>query len=118
MQAALTRQTWQEWIHAAREAADCGDFRDAIHAVYWAGIVCLEDSGVLARELSRTPRERVRQLAAARSDAAPPGAAERRASLSALTRHLEHTWYAQMPATEPDFLDSLKLAEALGCKWR
>jgi hypothetical protein len=118
MQAVLTRQTWQEWIHSAREAADRGDFRSAIHAVYWAGIVCLEDSGVLQREVSRTPRERLRQLSAAPPDAALAEAAERRTSLSALTRHLERTWYAQMPASEPDFLDSLKLAEALGCKWR
>src|SRR5882762_5299599 len=39
-------RTWQEWIHAAREAATSGDFREAVHSVCWAGICYLEASHV------------------------------------------------------------------------
>ena len=39
-------QTWQEWMRAAKLAADGGNFRDAVHSLYWAGVVGL---------LSKTP---------------------------------------------------------------
>ena len=35
----VTARTWQEWIGAAREAAARGDFREAVHSAYWAGIL-------------------------------------------------------------------------------
>jgi Domain of unknown function (DUF4129) len=113
----VVRQSWQEWIRDARLAADRGDFRHAVHAVYWAGVVYLEDSGALPRERSRTPRERVRQLLATAPDRSA-GGTQRRETLAGLTVHLERAWYAGIPATESDFQDSLQLVEILGCPWR
>jgi hypothetical protein len=105
-------QTWQEWMRAAKLAADAGSFRDAVHSLYWAGTVCLEDSGVIPRERWRTPRERMRRLATDRVREA----AKQRDALQALTVRLERIWYAGTPATRQDFLESLGLAEELGCR--
>src|SRR5262249_47768927 len=44
----VPHRPWQEWIRAAREAAARGDFREAIHCTYWAGVVRLEMAGALA----------------------------------------------------------------------
>jgi hypothetical protein len=106
-------QTWQEWMRAAKLAADGGSFRDAVHSLYWAGVVCLEDSRVIPRERWRTPRERMRRLP---SDRAHESARQREA-LHALTARLERIWYAGAPATQQDFLESLGLVEELGCRW-
>lgn len=105
-------QTWQEWMRAAKVAADGGSFRDAVHCLYWAGIVCLEDSQVIPRERWRTPRERMRRLASDRVHEVP----KQRDALQALTARLERIWYAGAPATQQDFLESLGLAEELGCR--
>jgi hypothetical protein len=105
-------QTWQEWMRAAKLAADAGSFRDAVHSLYWAGTVCLEDSGVIPRERWRTPRERMRRLASDRVHQA----AKQRDALQALTARLERIWYAGAPATQQDFLESLGLVEELGCR--
>jgi hypothetical protein len=108
----MVTQTWQEWMRAAKLAADGGSFRDAVHSLYWAGIVCLEDSRVIPRERWRTPRERVRRLASDRVHQA----ATQRDALQALTARLERIWYAGTPATQQDFLESLGLVEELGCR--
>ncbi len=107
--------TWQEWIRAAREAAGRGDFREAVHAVYWAGIAQLEDRGVVPRDRTHTPREYLRQLsdAASASVIAPPGQKE---TLAELTSCLERVWYGRRAATQDDFRASLQQAEALGCR--
>jgi Domain of unknown function (DUF4129) len=113
----VATQTWQEWIRAARSAADRANFREAIHALYWAGIVCLENSHVIPCEPSRTPRERLRHLNAAVGAVPAPGdGAVVRDRLRALTSTLERTWYADGLATRQDFLDSLHMVEELGCK--
>jgi hypothetical protein len=104
-------QTWQEWMRAAKLAADSGSFRDAVHSLYWAGTVCLEDSGVIPRERWKTPRERMRRLASGRVHPA-----KQRDALQALTVRLERVWYAGVPATQQDFLESLGLVEELGCR--
>ena len=108
-------QSWQEWIRAARLAAERADFREAVHALYWAAIVHLEDSRVLPRERSRTPRERLRRLL--RSTQSSTGEdGKLPVLLQTLTARLERTWYAGQPATQQDFLESLQLAEELGCR--
>src|ERR1700732_2404390 len=56
----ITTRTWHEWIHAAREAAARGDFREAVHSAYWAGITRLEETGTLPRDRTKTPREYLR----------------------------------------------------------
>jgi hypothetical protein len=107
-------RSWQEWIRAAREAAARNEFREAVHAAYWAGIVRLEETGVLPRDRSKTPREYLRLA----SQPSPLGRAPNvayREPLTALTTRLEKIWYANRDAGPEDFRDSLLQLEALGC---
>jgi Domain of unknown function (DUF4129) len=110
----VASRTWQEWIRAAREAAGRGDFREAVHSAYWAGIVRLEDSGVVPKDRTKTPREYLRLVA----EPHPGELASRpshREPLAALTSRLERIWYANRAAGPEDFRDSLRQLEALGC---
>lgn len=113
----VTTRTWQEWIHAAREAAARGDFREAVHSAYWAGITRLEETGSLPRDRTKTPREYLRLI-----DTRPRGtevddpvAQDYKKPLTALTSRLERIWYANRLAGLEDFDDSLRQLEALGC---
>jgi hypothetical protein len=111
----VNTRTWQEWIHFARKAAERGDFREAVHSAYWAGIVRLEDTGVVPKDRSKTPREYLRSVA-------DPQAGEflsrptYREPLAALTSRLESVWYANRGAGPEDFQESLRQLEALGCQ--
>jgi hypothetical protein len=110
----VTSRTWQEWIRVAREASGRGDFREAVHSAYWAGIVRLEDAGVVPKDRSKTPREYLRSV----SDPKPGELASRpahREPLAALTLRLERVWYADRGASPEDFQESLRQLEALGC---
>jgi len=107
-------RSWQEWIRAAREAAARNDFREAVHATYWAGIVRLQETGVLPRDRTKTPREYLRIA----SQPSPSGLAPNplyKEPLAALTARLERIWYANRGAGPDDFRDSLLQLEALGC---
>jgi hypothetical protein len=113
----VTTWTWQEWIHAAREAAAQGDFREAVHSAYWAGITRLEETGTLPRDRSKTPREYLRLV-----DTQPRGTEvegdaveDYKKPLAALTSRLERIWYANRTARLEDFDDTLRQLEALGC---
>ena len=55
-------RSWQEWIRGAQDAAARGEFREAIHLLYWAGITRLEDLSILTVDHTRTPREQLRLL--------------------------------------------------------
>ncbi len=101
-------QSWEAWVRAAREAANRGDAREAIHCAYWAGISRLQERHVLPEDLTRTPREYLRLVPAPETAAAAP--------LTALTAGLERFWYAGQAAHSDDFEASLKQLEALGCK--
>jgi hypothetical protein len=111
-------RSWQEWLLLARTAASRADFREAVHSAYWAGIVRLQETGILARDRSKTPREYLR-LASAPSSTTElaPAAANRqyREPLAALTNRLEKVWYANRGANAEDFQDTLRQLEALGC---
>jgi len=111
----VTYRTWQEWIRHAREAASGGNFREAVHSAYWAGIVRLEDSGVVPKDRSKTPREYLRMVVEP-----APGELSSRATykeaLSKLTARLERIWYANGRAIPEDFVESLHQLEALGCQ--
>jgi hypothetical protein len=107
-------RTWQEWIRVAREAAIRGNFREAVHSTYWAGISYLEDSGVVRKDRTRTPREYMRSVSSA-TQLAPSGRKTREA-LSALTMALEQVWYGRRPASNQDFADAMRSVEALGCQ--
>jgi hypothetical protein len=106
---------WQEWIRAAREAAARGDFREAVHSTYWAGVSRLETIGALLPDPARTPRESLHVLAdpAAEGIHATP---QQRESLAALTLCLERVWYGHRAAGANDFQDCLRQAEELGCR--
>lgn len=111
----VASRTWQEWIRTAREAADRGDFREAVHSAYWAGIVRLEDAGLVPRDRTKTPREYLRLVA----EPHPGELASRpshREPLAALTSRLERIWYANRGAGPDDFRESLRQLEALGCQ--
>lgn len=108
-------RTWQEWIRAARLAADRGDFREAVHSVYWASILFLEIEGVVKHDSARTPREYVRLLdAAGASEAAPQK--NRREMLGVLTARLERVWYGFRPAGPEDWRECLQKLESMGCR--
>jgi hypothetical protein len=109
----VTSRSWQAWILAGRQAARRGDFRDAVHSAYWAGIARLEEAGAIPRDRSRTPRDYLRFVGQIRADIAAPG--NYRAPLAALTTRFERLWYANRPANSDDFSDSLRDLEALGC---
>jgi hypothetical protein len=107
-------RTWQEWIHAAREAAARGDFREAVHSAYWAGISHLEDSEVLRKERTRTPREYMRLVS--NSTQLEASGRKTREALSVLTLVLEQVWYGRRPASNQDFANAMQSVEALGCQ--
>ncbi len=107
-------RTWQEWVRAAREAAKNGDYREAVHCAYWAGVVRLEDTGTLPKDRTKTPREFLRLLAEpipGQLIASPT----HREPLAVLTNALERVWYANRGAAPADFSESLRQLEALGC---
>jgi hypothetical protein len=110
----FTSRSWQEWIRASREAAARGDFREAVHSAYWAGIVRLEDTGFLPKDRTKTPREYLRLVSAPLPGELSSRPAHRE-PLAALTSRLERVWYANRGAGPEDFQESLRQLEALGC---
>jgi hypothetical protein len=106
-------RTWQEWIQAAREAAARGDFREAVHSAYWAGISSLEDSQMVRKDRTRTPREYMRMVS--NSTQLVATGRKTREALSALTIVLEQVWYGRRPANNQDYAQALQSVEALGC---
>jgi hypothetical protein len=109
-------RSWQEWIRAAREAAARGEFREAVHSVYWAGITRLEDAGTVSRDRTRTPREHLQLVAeAAEVVLAEAQTSKQRDSLAALTALFERVWYGRSHADARDFETSMRQAEGLGC---
>lgn len=113
-----SRRSWQEWIRAARFAADRGNFRESVHSAYWAGIAYLEDLGAISVDRTRTPRESLRVLDDESVAALPAERVKRRESLAALTSRLERIWYGLRPARAEDFEESMRQLEELGCRWR
>ena len=113
----VTTRTWQEWMHAAREAAAQGDFREAVHSAYWAGITRLEETGTLPLDRTKTPREYLHLIDTRPSgtEVDDPVAQDYKKPLTALTSRLERIWYANHMARLEDFDDSLRQLEALGC---
>jgi hypothetical protein len=99
--------TWQQWVLSAREARDRGDTRRAIHCAYWAAVVRLQDTQLLPRDFTRTPREYLGLV---------PDHEISRAPLAALTSALERFWYAARPASPADLHESLANMESLGCR--
>lgn len=95
------------WLREARDAANRGDLRDAIHACYWAGVTHLQSKRLLPGDFTRTPREYLRTMT--RGEASYP-------PMAALTSGLERFWYADRPVARGDFDEALAHLDALGCR--
>ena len=102
-----------DWAALAEAAAAAGDWRAAVHALYWAAVGSLAASGRWRRTAgsmagktdTRTPREYLKLL---------EPASPQRGALAALTTLLERVWYAHHHAAEPDYQRARELATALG----
>jgi hypothetical protein len=102
----VSAKGWHIWLQEAQAAAARGNWREAVHLAYWAGISFLEHSGMWKPDQARTPREYLRLL---------PAESNVRSTLSALTRRLEETWYGNHQAQPETFIEVSKLLESLGC---
>lgn len=103
----VSAKEWTIWLSEARAAAAKGEWRDAVHLAYWAGISFLERQGFWKPDRARTPREYLRLM---------PAVSEQRETLSALTRIFELTWYAKRDANQDSFSQTLAQLEKLGCR--
>jgi hypothetical protein len=101
---AASARDWQLWLDDARRAAASGEWREAIHFVYWAAISRLESRRLWPADRARTPREYLALVAA--DD-------PRRTGLATLTGSFERTWYGGRTAGESDYLLAEKLADGL-----
>lgn len=101
---AASARAWQAWLDDARRAAAAGQWREAIHFVYWASISRLESRRLWPADRARTPREYLALVAA--DD-------PRKAGLAALTGSFECTWYGGRPAAQSDYQRAEELASAL-----
>jgi Domain of unknown function (DUF4129) len=103
----VSAKEWTVWMSEAREAALRGNWRDAIHLSYWAGISFLEVAGMWRPDRARTPREYLRLL---------PSSSEYQPALTALTRDFEVVWYGKQEADAQAFSRALERLEQLGCR--
>lgn len=102
---APSAREWQLWLRDAQAMAANGQWREAIHFVYWASISRLESKRLWPADRARTPREYLALLA---------GTDPRKSSLTTLTRSFERTWYGGRAAQASDFNAALEQAAALG----
>jgi hypothetical protein len=102
---APSAREWQLWLRDAQAMAAQGQWREAIHFLYWASIARLESKRLWPADRARTPREYLALLA---------GTDPRKPNLSALTRSFERTWYGGRAAQASDLNAALELAAMLG----
>ncbi|HEV2579017.1 MAG TPA: DUF4129 domain-containing protein [Acidobacteriaceae bacterium] len=93
-QAMSRNRETENWRELAELEASKGAWREAIHALYWAAIVHLEQRRAWRHNESRTPREYVRLL--------KTGSEEQR-ELRTLTNSLEESWYGHREPNEREF---------------
>ena len=101
---AVSAREWQLWLEDARKAAAAGQWREAIHFLYWASISRLESRRLWPADRARTPREYLALVA-------PED--PRNAGLAQLTGSFERTWYGGRAAEESDYRNAEELAKAL-----
>ena len=92
------------WAEKARAFAEQVAWRDAVHALYWASIVLLEDRRSLRRSATRTPREALRLI---------DPASQLHAPLEAQTGDFERIWYGLRPATADDYRVAMQYCKAI-----
>ena len=110
LRAESARQTGQSeervlnWMREAEVCAARGDYRDAVHCLYWASIATLEGRRLWQPDRSRTPREYLRFL-------------DPRSPTSALLRRqtslFERIWYGLRTAQRSDYDGALELHRQL-----
>ncbi|HEX3703542.1 MAG TPA: DUF4129 domain-containing protein [Vicinamibacterales bacterium] len=98
--------TWPQWLAGAQSAAARGDWRDAMHLVYWCAVAFLEAKGAWRPDRARTPREYLRALPASSADGL---------ALAALTRRFELVWYGAARADEQVYAEALEHLKSIGC---
>jgi hypothetical protein len=101
---AASARDWQLWLNDARRAAAAGEWREAIHFVYWTAISRLESRRLWPTDRARTPREYLELVAA--DD-------PRRTGLAMLTGSFERTWYGGRTAGESDYRIAEELVDEL-----
>jgi hypothetical protein len=101
---AASARDWQLWMSDARRSAAIGQWREAVHFVYWAAISRLESKRLWPADRARTPREYLSLVAVEDP---------RRAAMTALTGSFERTWYGGRAASESDYLRAEELAASL-----
>jgi hypothetical protein len=98
---AASARDWQLYLEDAHRAAAGGEWRQALHFIYWAAISRLESKRLWPADRARTPREYLALVAV--DD-------PRRADLATLTGSFERTWYGGRTAGERDYRDAEELA--------
>jgi Domain of unknown function (DUF4129) len=105
---ALKGSAWEseadDWAKWAAEHAEAGEWREAVHSLYWAAIVLLESRRAWRHNPTRTPREYVRLL--------KPGSAQQQ-GLRRLTQIFEHVWYGLRDADSSEYAEARALYERL-----
>jgi hypothetical protein len=108
VEAARQIEPWEEatrnWRSLAEEEAAHGEWRGAVHCLYWASIALLEGRRMWTPNRARTPREYVRLL----EDGSP-----RRKLLQQQTQGFEHVWYGLYDAAKQDYERAVELHEGL-----
>ena len=94
-----------DWAQLADGQAAAGDWREAIHSLYWAAITALENRRAWRPNPTRTPREYLGLLRAG---------SEPQRALRSLTRSLERVWYGYGEATEAEFRSAQASFSAIG----
>ena len=97
---------WPSWFAEAESAAGRECWDEAIHYLYWCGILFLESKGAWRPDRSRTPREYLRLLPAGGPD---------HSALTALTRRFERVWYGAEVADGRLFADAITSLKRIGC---
>jgi hypothetical protein len=105
---ALVNTPWDreatDWARLAEAHAAAGEWRDAVHCLYWAAIVSLESRRAWRHNPTRTPREYLRLL--------QPGSPQH-LGLRGLTRIFERVWYGLRDARAEEYTEARRLYEAL-----
>jgi hypothetical protein len=101
-------ESWEEaarnWRDLADQEAARGDWREAVHSMYWASIAMLEGRRLWAANRARTPREYLRLL---------EEGSENWKLLRQQTSGFEHIWYGQHDASPRDFERAVELHRGL-----
>jgi hypothetical protein len=95
---------WEHWWRDADDAAARGEWRAAIHCLYWAVIARLEEMRLWPADQAKTPREYLNLLG--KDD-------PRRGGLLALTQGFERVWYGGRAADEAMYRSAAASAREL-----